>query len=77
MATRLRPDTPAKDLHDQDFYVWAEAQAALLRARRFEPLLLSPLLLVASGAYCWGLATGAARWLRRAEGEPGERPRWE
>jgi len=48
-----------------------------LRARRFEPLLLSPLLLVAGGAYCWGMATGTARWLRRAEGEPGERPRWE
>jgi hypothetical protein len=36
MATRIKPKT--KDLHEEDFYVWAERQAALLRARRFDEL---------------------------------------
>ena len=45
MATRLRPNPPAKDLYDQDFYAWSEAQADLLRARRFEALDLDNLIL--------------------------------
>ena len=35
MATRIKPKK--KDLYE-DFYVWAERQAALLRARRFDEL---------------------------------------
>jgi hypothetical protein len=34
--TRIRPK--AKNLYDEDFYVWTEAQAALLRKRQFEAL---------------------------------------
>ena len=36
MATRIKPKK--QDLHEEDFYVWAERQAALLRARRFDEL---------------------------------------
>ena len=42
MATQVRPKT--KDLYEQDFYVWTEAQAALLRERRFEALDLANLI---------------------------------
>jgi hypothetical protein len=42
MATQVR--TKAKDLYDEDFYVWTEAQAALLRERRFEALDLANLI---------------------------------
>jgi Domain of unknown function DUF29 len=42
MATRVR--TKSKDLYDEDFYVWTEAQAALLRERRFEALDLANLI---------------------------------
>jgi hypothetical protein len=42
MATQVR--TKAKDLYDEDFYVWTEAQAALLRERRFEGLDLANLI---------------------------------
>lgn len=42
MATQVR--AKAKDLYEQDFYVWAEAQADLLRARRFEALDLANLI---------------------------------
>jgi hypothetical protein len=42
MATRVRSKT--KDLYDEDFYVWTEAQAALLRERRFEALDLANLI---------------------------------
>jgi Domain of unknown function DUF29 len=39
MATR-----PTADLYDEDFYVWTEVQADLLRARRFEALDLDNLI---------------------------------
>jgi Domain of unknown function DUF29 len=42
MATRIKP--AAKDLHEEDFYVWAGRQAELLRARRFEELDLENLI---------------------------------
>ncbi|MGH6919309.1 MAG: DUF29 domain-containing protein [Geminicoccaceae bacterium] len=42
MATQAR--TRTKDLYDEDFYVWTEAQAALLRERRFAALDLANLI---------------------------------
>jgi len=42
MATRIRPK--AKNLYDEDFYVWTEAQAALLRKRQFDALDLDNLI---------------------------------
>lgn len=42
MATRTRPKT--KDLYDEDFYVWSEVQAELLRERHFEALDLDNLV---------------------------------
>jgi hypothetical protein len=42
MATRIRPK--AKDLYDEDFYVWTESQAALLRRRQFDALDLDNLI---------------------------------
>ena len=42
MATRIKP--AARDLYDEDFYVWAERQAELLRARRFDDLDLDNLV---------------------------------
>ena len=42
MATQVRPKS--KDLYEEDFYVWTEAQAALLRERRFEALDLANLI---------------------------------
>jgi hypothetical protein len=42
MATKIKP--AAKDLYEEDFYVWAECQAELLRARRFDELDLEHLI---------------------------------
>ena len=42
MATWIKP--AAKDLYDEDFYVWAQNQAKLLRERRFDELDLEHLL---------------------------------
>jgi hypothetical protein len=42
MATQARAKT--EDLYEEDFYVWTEAQAALLRERRFEALDLANLI---------------------------------
>jgi Domain of unknown function DUF29 len=42
MATRVR--IKARDLYDEDFYVWTEQQAALLRERRFDALDLANLI---------------------------------
>jgi Domain of unknown function DUF29 len=42
MATRLRPK--AKNLYDDDFYVWTEVQAELLRRRQLEALDLDNLI---------------------------------
>ena len=42
MATQGR--TRSQDLYEEDFYVWTEAQAALLRERRFEALDLANLI---------------------------------
>jgi hypothetical protein len=42
MATRVRPK--AEELYEQDFYVWTEVQAELLRQRRFETLDLDNLI---------------------------------
>jgi hypothetical protein len=36
MATKVRPR--AKDLYDEDFYVWTEVQTGLLRERNFDAL---------------------------------------
>jgi hypothetical protein len=42
MATRIR--SKAKNLYDEDFYVWTEAQAELLRTRQLEALDLDHLI---------------------------------
>jgi hypothetical protein len=42
MATRIRPR--AEDLYEEDFYVWTEIQAQVLRERRFEELDLQNLI---------------------------------
>ena len=42
MATRVRPE--AEKLYEQDFYVWTEVQAGLLRQRRFATLDLDNLI---------------------------------
>ncbi len=42
MATRVRPE--AEQLYEEDFYVWTEVQAGLLRERRFEALDLDNLI---------------------------------
>ena len=42
MATELKPKS--SQLYDADFYVWAQEQADLLRARRFETLDLANLI---------------------------------
>jgi hypothetical protein len=42
MATQVRPK--ARQLYDEDFYVWTEAQAELLRKRQFEALDLGNLI---------------------------------
>jgi Domain of unknown function DUF29 len=47
MATRIKP--PPKKLYDEDFYVWAERQTELLRARRFDDLDLENLILEVEG----------------------------
>jgi hypothetical protein len=47
MATRIKP--PPKKLYDEDFYVWAERQAELLRSRRLDQLDLDNLILEVEG----------------------------
>jgi hypothetical protein len=42
MATQIKPEK--KSLYDQDFYVWTEVQAELLRQRRFDELDLPNLI---------------------------------
>jgi hypothetical protein len=42
MATPIRPK--AQDLYEEDFYVWTEAQAELLRQRQFDALDLDNLI---------------------------------
>jgi Domain of unknown function DUF29 len=42
MARAVRPKP--KELYDEDFYVWTEVQAGLLRERRFEALDLENLI---------------------------------
>lgn len=42
MATQIKP--VAKDLYKEDFYVWSQRQAELLRARRFDELDLAHLI---------------------------------
>ena len=42
MATQVRPK--AKNLYEDDFYVWIEAQAELLRKRQFDALDLGNLI---------------------------------
>ena len=42
MATRIKPT--AKNLYDEDFYVWAQNQAQLLREKRFDELDLENLI---------------------------------
>ena len=41
MATRIKP--AQTELYKEDFYVWTQRQADLLRARRFEDLDLQHL----------------------------------
>jgi hypothetical protein len=41
MATKIKP---AKDLYEEDLYLWSQTQAALLRAGRFEELDLENLI---------------------------------
>src|SRR5262245_51690094 len=42
MATRIKP--APKESYDEDFYVWTQQQAKLLRARKFEDLDLEHLI---------------------------------
>jgi hypothetical protein len=42
VATRIKPS--GKDRYEQDFYVWAHDEAALLRAVRFDALDLEHLI---------------------------------
>jgi hypothetical protein len=42
MATQIKP--PAKDLYEEDFFVWSQKQGALLRERRFDELDLENLI---------------------------------
>jgi hypothetical protein len=42
MATRIKP--ARKDLYEEDFYVWTQRQAELLRARRYDELDLEHLI---------------------------------
>ena len=42
MATRIKP--ARKELYEEDFYVWTQRQAELLRARKFEDLDLEHLI---------------------------------
>ena len=42
MATRIK--STAKNLYDEDFYVWAQSQAELLRDKRFDELDLANLI---------------------------------
>jgi hypothetical protein len=42
MATQITP--AARDLHEEDFFVWSQKQATLLRARRFDELDLENLV---------------------------------
>jgi hypothetical protein len=42
MATQIK--TAAKGLYEEDFFVWSQTQAALLRARRFDELDLENLI---------------------------------
>ena len=42
MATQVRPK--ARNVYEDDFYVWTEAQAELLRKRQFEALDLDNLI---------------------------------
>jgi sulfite reductase beta subunit-like hemoprotein len=42
MATRIKP--APKELYEEDFYVWTQRQAELLRARRFADLDLEHLI---------------------------------
>ena len=42
MATQVRPK--ARNAYENDFYVWTEAQAELLRKRQFEALDLDNLI---------------------------------
>src|ERR671910_636940 len=42
MATQVRPK--AKPLYEEDFYVWTESQAELLRKRQFDALDLDNLI---------------------------------
>jgi Domain of unknown function DUF29 len=47
MATRIKP--PPKKLYDEDFYIWAERQAELLRTGRLDELDLENLILEVEG----------------------------
>ena len=42
MATQVK--SAAKDLHEEDFFVWSQRQATLLRERRFDELDLANLI---------------------------------
>jgi Domain of unknown function DUF29 len=42
MATRIKP--ARKELYEEDFYVWTQRQAELLRARRYDALDLQHLI---------------------------------
>jgi Domain of unknown function DUF29 len=42
MATRIKP--APKELYEEDFYVWAQRQAELLRARQYDELDLEHLI---------------------------------
>ena len=44
MATRTKPAPAPADAYEQDFYAWAQTQAELLRAGRFDELDLANLI---------------------------------
>ena len=53
--------------------------ACWLRARRYEPLLMLPVVFVSRLAYAFGMAAGGVRWIRGRDDAGGgrrSRPRW-
>lgn len=79
MATRVKPGS--KDLYEDDFYVWTEVQAELLRARRFEALDLENLIEEVAGlgdaekSAVLGNATVVVEHLLKLQYSPAQAPR--
>jgi Domain of unknown function DUF29 len=79
MATQIKPEK--KSLYDQDFYVWTEVQAELLRQRRFDELDLPNLIEEVEGlgdtkkSAVLGNTTGVIEHLLKLQHSPAQEPR--